>query len=351
MREASALSSSADSATTPIELVVVGCGAVVQRRHLPALQALAATFTVVACVDPDLARARAVAERLPGASATTSLSEGLARGARAALIAAPNHLHVPLATECVRRGVSVLVEKPLARTAQEARDLLAEAQARGCTVAVGHMWRFHPICLWIREQIAAGALGAIRQVAWREGREFAWPVTTPGLLHREQAGGGILMDQGIHILDLLRWWLGPLRVTAFRDDAWGGVEANCWWRGRAEDGAEVELELSCTRALPNVCRFEGSRACMELEVDEPKRVRWEGPTAMGVRVEPEQGAATFRALYRSQLAAFVRALRGGGVEGCAPADALATLDLVAESYRIRSPHLFKWQAFRGLVAA
>jgi predicted dehydrogenase len=344
MREAFATSA-------PVALAVVGCGAVTQRRHLHGLKALADTIGVVACVDPNLAGAQALAAHFPGAVATTSLAEGLDRGAQAALIAVPTHLHIPLATECVRRGVSVFVEKPLARTAQEAGDLLAEAQARGCTVAVGHMWRFHPICLWIREQIAASALGAIRRVAWREGREFAWPVTTAGLLHREQAGGGILMEQGIHILDLLRWWLGPLHVTAFRDDAWGGVEANCWWRGRAEDGAEVELELSCTRALPNVCRFEGSRACMELEVDEPKRVRWEGPTATGVRIEPEQGADTFRALYRSQLAAFVRALRGGAAEGCAPADAVATLDLVAESYRIRSPHLFEWQAFRGLVAA
>jgi predicted dehydrogenase len=344
MREAS-------TTAAPVALAVVGCGAVTQRRHAPALRALSDTIGVVACVDPVLVGAQALAAYFPGAVATTSLAEGLDRGAQAALIAAPTHLHVPLAIECVRRGVSVFVEKPLARSAQEARGLLAEAQAHGCRVAVGHMWRFHPICRWIREQIAAGALGSIRRVAWREGREFAWPMTTPSLLHRDQAGGGILMEQGIHILDLLRWWLGPLRVTAFRDDAWGGVEANCWWTGGAEDGAEVDLELSGTRVLPNICRFEGSRACMELEVDEPKRVRWEGPTTAGVRIEPEQGPDTFRALYRAQLAAFVRALRGGDVEGCAPADAVATLDLVAESYRIRSPHLFPWQAFRGLVTA
>jgi predicted dehydrogenase len=351
MADASTTSPPAALAAAPVALAVVGCGAVTQRRHAPALQALSDTIRVVACVDPNLDGAQALAAHFPGAVATASLAEGLDRGAQAALIAAPTHLHVPLAAECVRRGVSVLVEKPLARTAQEARDLLAEARARGCTVAVGHMWRFHPICLWIREQVAGGALGAIRRVAWREGREFAWPVATASLLHRQQAGGGILMEQGIHILDLLRWWLGPLCVTAFRDDAWGGVEANCWWGGRTEDGAEVELELSATRSLPNVCRFEGSRACMELEVDEPKHVRWEGPTARGVRVEPEQGPATFRALYRAQLAAFVRALRGEAAEGCSPADAVATLDLVAESYRIRSPHVFEWQAFRGLVAA
>src|SRR5687768_3065184 len=118
----------------PLRLGVVGCGAVAELYHLPAL--LASTeVELVAFVDPDLARARRLADRAPGAEALTDVDQ-LAGRVDAVLVATPNAWHAPLGAPLLAAGVHVLVEKPMARTAAECDELLAAARAGGAVLAV-----------------------------------------------------------------------------------------------------------------------------------------------------------------------------------------------------------------------
>jgi hypothetical protein len=75
--------------------------------------------------------------------------------------------------------------------------------------------------------LESGALGKIESFDFREGAVFNWPATTNSFWRRETAGGGVLADQGAHVLDLLLWWLGDFTSLTYVDDSQGGVEADC----------------------------------------------------------------------------------------------------------------------------
>src|SRR4051794_39425130 len=100
-----------------LRIAVVGCGAVAQIHHLPALAA-SENAEAVLLVDNDESRARALAERFGVPGVTTDFREIPGR-ADAAIVALPNNLHAPVAIELLRRGVPVLVEKPMAMTSAQ----------------------------------------------------------------------------------------------------------------------------------------------------------------------------------------------------------------------------------------
>jgi predicted dehydrogenase len=102
---------------------VVGCGAVTERYHLPALLA-SPDVQVVACVDPVLARARALAGRV-GAKLALDRHADLAGQIDFALVAVPNAYHAPIAIELLAADIHVLVEKPMARSAEECDRMIA----------------------------------------------------------------------------------------------------------------------------------------------------------------------------------------------------------------------------------
>ncbi len=131
------------------------------------------------------------------------------------IIGTPNSLHAEQAIHALDHGKHVLVEKPMATTVADADRMIAAAQRAGRTLAVGHMWRYHPDVIALRDRVAAGEFGRIvRTHGW--GVHAGWGpsgwFTDPAL-----AGGGALIDMGIHAIDTARFLLGdpePARVGA-----------------------------------------------------------------------------------------------------------------------------------------
>ena len=88
-----------------------------------------------------------------------------------------------------------------------------------------------------------------------------WPFATDFLLKKEMAGGGVLADFGVHVLDLLLWWLGDWAEVEYRDDAMGGIESDCEMRLTMRSGRRRGPSRSAARATSrNTCLFEGARA-------------------------------------------------------------------------------------------
>ncbi len=214
----------------PLRLALIGCGAITTLQHLPALRRIDSA-EVVAVVDQDLERARATARQFGVPHAAARLAD-VEPTLDAVLVATPNHLHAPIALEALRRGLDVLVEKPMALDLAEAQAMVAEARARGRVLAVGLEFRFAPGNQAIRDLLAAGTLGRLERFELRQGVIPRWPFASDYVLRRETAGGGVLFDYGAHLLDLLFYWLGEPSSVRYRDDARGGLESN----------AEVELD-------------------------------------------------------------------------------------------------------------
>jgi predicted dehydrogenase len=260
-----------DKTRKPLRLGVVGCGAVAERYHVPALLA-SPDVELVAFVDPELERARALAIR---ASAPLALSShrDLPGKVDLAVLALPNALHAPVAVDLLTAGVHVLVEKPMARSLDECDRMLRAASATGAVLAVGHDFRHYPIARFAYDLFADGLLGAVLGVDIQQSAGSRWPAVSTAALSPE-AGGGVLIDFGVHLLDLLLWWFGDAQVLAYRDDASGGVETECECELELGECVPIHVELGRTRAMRDTIIVRCERGAVDLGVFEPAIVRF-----------------------------------------------------------------------------
>jgi len=293
--------------TVPLRLAIIGGGRVVEALHAPALAQVKA-FVPSVLVEQDETRARALAATLGGDIAVAGSVAEAADRCDAALVALPNALHARVCVELLERGRHVLVEKPMATTVAECDRIIGAARASGAVLSVGMVRRFIPAYVFIRDIIAAGTFGPLRQIAVREGVVYDWPATTGFFLSRRQAGGGVLVDFGSHVLDALAWWTGGLTVASYEDDAFGGVEAECRIELGAPHGVGITVELSRLRRLPCTAKLEFALATIEVNtysgsVDVMLAV---SPTAVRGRVgaQASGGWAAPPNQFALQLAAF-----------------------------------------------
>jgi len=162
----------------------------------------------------DLSRAREFARRFDGQGAFGGLPEALAdTRVDAVILALPHHLHVEAATLALKASRHVLVEKPVATSVAEAERLLKVAETSSCHLAVAEQYRLSPLVAKAKALLDDGLLGRVVFVhagmAGRYRPEEQWKNA------RTTMGGGVLLDVGIHYVDVLRFWLGePAMVWA-----------------------------------------------------------------------------------------------------------------------------------------
>ena len=209
-----------------LPVALVGCGALAEHYYAPALRALArdGRLEVAALVDPDAARCARLAPFFPGARSLDSL-DGLGE-VSLAIVASPARWHAEQTIMLLGRNIAVLCEKPMAVTSAEGEAMVAAARRSGLPLAVGHFRRFFPAFESIGHFLQQDTFGRLRQFAIQEGGPFHWPAATPSFFDPRQAGGGVLLDAGVHVLDVLDGGLGEPATLGYQDDAQGGLEAN-----------------------------------------------------------------------------------------------------------------------------
>jgi len=235
-------------------IALIGCGLVGQKR----LKLLPPGTVAVAC-DLQLARARALAAQSLGCLATDSVEDAIsAPGVDAVMIATVNASLASLATQAVRHGKHVLIEKPAAISVKELDALAASANTSGALVRVGYNHRYHPACLKALEIFRSGALGPMMFVRGRYGQGGRIGYDKEWRADPKLSGGGELIDQGVHLIDLAGIFLGEFThvsghaVTYF----WKmPVDDNAFMSLRNAAGATAWLHASCTE-WKNLFSFE-----------------------------------------------------------------------------------------------
>src|SRR5262245_56558899 len=132
-------------------------------------------------------------------------------------ICLPNVLHAPVSMAALQAGKHVLVEKPLARTPEEGRAMMAAAQESGRILMVSFDKRYRGDVQWIKQYIDSGAVGKIYYAKAHWMRRSGIPRLGSWFVSKEQAGGGPLIDLGVHVLDIAMYLMGepaPLAVSA-----------------------------------------------------------------------------------------------------------------------------------------
>jgi predicted dehydrogenase len=186
-------------------LVIVGCGHIA-RRHAAAARRLGMPLIFAS---RDAGRARAYARNFHASGAYGSYAEALRDPrAAAAVVCTPHDRHLDDTLAALDRGLDVLVEKPIARTLDEADRMIEAAASAGRVLMVGENFRFMPAFRWVRALIERGDVGSLRElhlIARGFRRLTGWR------LAQSAAGGGALIDGGIHYVHTLRWWGGEVR--------------------------------------------------------------------------------------------------------------------------------------------
>ncbi len=258
-----------------INLILVGCGAVSQQFYLPALRTLSAarTVRVTALVDPNAKARDILAAAFPEAQLADTLADVNAPANSLAVIATPPRFHAPQTLEAFAKNWHVLCEKPMASTAAECEQMIAAARASNRLLAVGLYKRFFPFSQIMKQLCAPGGqLGPLRSYTIAEGGPFRWPAASPSFFQKSQTPGGVLLDIGVHVLDLLLWWLGEPTSFAYADDAMGGLETNSKLQLQHAGGATGRLHLSRDWQTPNRYRFIFERGEISWQVNDANQL-------------------------------------------------------------------------------
>jgi len=271
----------------PVSVVLIGCGAVSQLFYIPTLSTLAArgVLSVYALVDPSSKARGLLAAAFPQARQLETLNACDAPANSLAIIATPPRFHAPQTLEAVAHGWHVLCEKPMASTTVECEQMIAAAHNARRLLAVGLYKRFFPSSAYLKALFTHKQLGALRSFTIAEGGPFKWPAATPSFFNKAQTPGGVLLDIGVHILDLLIWWLGEPAHFLYADDAMGGIETNSRIELHYSDGARGIVHLSRDWVTANEYRFVFERGI----------VSWKTNDANGLTIQLADTSSALRA--------------------------------------------------------
>jgi len=315
---------------------IVGCGLIGQKRA----RALAGC-RLVACADVNPARAESLAQAW-GATALADWRALVERSDVSIVVVATMHDSLAEITRAAAAaGKHVLVEKPAARCASELLPVIATAQATGVRVRVGFNHRYHRALRQAREIFDTGALGELMYVRGRYGHGGRIGYDKEWRANPALSGGGELIDQGVHLIDLARWFLGDFVAVQ-------GYAPTYYWEMPVEDngfmllktarGQVAFLHASCTE-WKNLFSLEISGRRGKLEVNglggsygverlthyhmlpqlgPPETTSWEYP------MEDDS--------WEVELAEFVEDIKLGRPPAAGLRDARAALEIVEQIY-------------------
>ena len=230
----------------PLALALIGCGRVVERYHLPALQRCSEWNVIGAC-DPLGERREWMRRQLEDVRLFESVADLLDDcRPHAALVATPPSTHCEIVVRALEMGIDVLVEKPMALSAADAEKMWQVSRRVGKRVAVGFSRRFKRTYRELRRRLALVPPGDLQSIRFDlAGNAEAWQ-DMAGFLGDDDRGGGALDDLGSHQLDLLPWLVGQ-RVRRMRARRESGSDQR-WQR--------IAFELEFESGLTALCSVE-----------------------------------------------------------------------------------------------
>ena len=320
-----------------MRVAVVGCG-LIGRKRARAL----ASHQLVACVDLVLERAESLAAESPGCTSGVDYRDVVGRpDVDAVIVATYNDALTPISVAALEAGKHVLLEKPGARDAAEFRSVIAAAERSGRAVEVGFNHRFHPAFQRARRIFDEGGVGELMFIRGRYGHGGRIGYDREWRSNPAISGGGELIDQGIHLIDLAHWFAGDFTEVS-------GHVATYFWDMPVDDngfvllktaaGQVAWLQASCTE-WKNMFSFEiygrtgklhieglgGSYGVERLtyyrmlpEMGPPETTSWEYPG------EDRSWHAEFEH--------FARCIETGETPIGSPSDTLAALDIIGKLY-------------------
>jgi predicted dehydrogenase len=257
------------------------------------------------------------------------------------IIAVPPSAQYSIARDALKAGLHVLCEKPLAPSAAEARDLIAQARQAGRVLAVNNTRRLFPTSREIKRLLEAGALGDLRSISYFEGQPFEWPTASGFYFQAGVSPRGVLLDRGAHVLDLICWWLNAQpKVTRSHHDSFGGPEAVAHLELEHLD-CRIDVRLSWLSQQANRFSIEGEKGRISGNIYDFQTFQLE--LADGRRqVRMPSRANVFADFGRLLIESFVAAIRGEAHQLVYGADVVDSIEVLDRCYEEGSRFALPW---------
>jgi predicted dehydrogenase len=239
-----------------IRIGLIGCGAVADFGHLPAISTNPELELVALC-DPDRERLGEVASRFGNPPTFTDPEAFFAHPMDVVAVTSPAFAHLGNVLLAATHGLHVLCEKPIAMNDLEAEEMISAMDRAQRHFFIAFCYRFSPVALQIRDWVRKGMIGDVRSLRliydWNlhgkyEQSETGEWVESPRWRGR-MVEGGPMVDCGVHQIDLARWWLGQEVVDTTVAAAWVAeydAPDHVWLHLNHEGGAHTAVEMSFT---------------------------------------------------------------------------------------------------------
>ena len=349
----------------PVRVAVIGAGAIATRGHAPNLKQIP-SVSVVAICDSNGERARAAAEQLGIPEAIQDWHEVMRRDDIDAItVGVPNVLHAPITLAALESGKHVLCEKPLAMNATEGAQMVKLAQDKGKVLAINLNNRLRPEIQLIRHATQSGRFGRIYYVNGRLFRRNGIPGFGSWFTRKELAGGGALLDIGVHMLDMAMFVAGSPAISTVHGvvsseqgpherglGGWGmdrtsggtfDVDDFASLSMRLVDGGEIKVEVTWAAHAPNEERLQlfGDKGGADMSAamyGETTPVRFfssdEDGTNLDITPEiPQLHMPNQPSTWSLSMNGYIAAIRGTGSPAATGADALAVQRVLDAVYR------------------
>ena len=310
---------------------IIGCG-VIGPTHASALNNIESA-ELVAVADIDEEKGKQFAEKYGAESYYTDYHELLGRDdIDAVSICTPHYLHGPMAIDAARAGKHALVEKPMAITMAQADQMIQEFESAKLNLGAIFQHRFDSGAQCIRKAIDEGRLGKLVRggsyTKWYRSQEYFGDGWRGKLA---EGAGGALINQAIHMVDLLRWFMGPVEAIAaniatLTHDIEAEDVAIASIKFKSGALGTVEASVSTVPNMPEQLEISGTKGTVLIEGT--KLIRWdvEGESLEQMQDEGQcdsrfQGKSYYGDSHPRQIEEFVEAIIGGrkpyidGVEG------------------------------------
>ena len=329
---------------------VIGAGGIADRRTIPGLL-LAENAELVAVMDTDMEMTEVLAKK-HGASKAYDCVDELLKNPEidAVYIASPVAAHYEQAKKAALAGKHILLEKPLALTIAEGEELISLCEKHNVLFATGLMMRFHAYHVKAKELVAEGALGTIVSA---RAQLTCWYPDIPGSWRQSmaQAGGGALMDMGVHCIDLLQYIIDDKVVAVsaltgtktfdyevedsatvlmqFEKGAYATVDSNF---NIPDNAAECRLEIYGTKgsilASGTISQVEGGNFRLLLSQDSEYSAIQDRSNTGEAEVN-----VTFGNMYTKEITSFGESILTGTPVAVPATDALQVQKIVESAYR------------------
>lgn len=322
-----------------VRLGMIGCGAIAEIYHLPALEKIHSAVGNTVLADPNRDRLTAMADKFSVAHCVEDYRE-LEGKVDGVIVATPPSSHYAICKWFLERGIDVLCEKPLTESLEQAEDLVRIADQSNAHLAVNQTRRFFPTYQKIRELLDDRVLGDLQSIVYHDGTQFDWPAASP--FHFSPGAKGAWSDTGVHLLDTICYWLGATpQLVQSLNDSHGGPEAVATVRLRQQE-CDIEIKVSRLGRLMNGFRIVGSLGSIEAPAEEFSEVRVKFNNGRSKVYKCGSRKLNYVDFATPLLENFVAVVRDKAQPAVSGQSTLGTIKLLEEAYEKSQTFCMPW---------